>query len=117
MKNLSHIIMDGNLTADPDFKTLNNGKSVATFTLAVNHDYKSSAESPGEVSFIEVEAWDKNAENCSEYLKKGKKVTIIGELRQDRWKAQDGGNRSKIKVVLHSVRFDGLPSRKEREAA
>ncbi|XDD50693.1 single-stranded DNA-binding protein [Leptospira sp. WS92.C1] len=117
MKNLSHIILDGNLTSDPELKTLNNGKSVATFTLAVNHDYRSTAENPGEVSFIDVEAWDKQAGNCHEYLKKGKKATVIGELRQDRWKAQDGSNRSKVKVVVHTVRFDGLPGRKEREAA
>ncbi|EMO58090.1 hypothetical protein LEP1GSC161_0783 [Leptospira santarosai str. CBC1416] len=42
---------------------------------------------------------------------------MIGELRQDRWKSQDGSNRSKLKVVGHSIRFDGLPGRKEREAA
>ncbi|MBM9501489.1 single-stranded DNA-binding protein [Leptospira sp. 201903070] len=117
MKNLSHIILDGNLTADPELKTLNSGKSVATFTLAVNHDYRSTPDHPSEVSYIDVEAWEKQAENCHEYLKKGKKATVIGELRQDRWKAQDGGNRSKMKVVVHTVRFDGLPGRREKEAA
>ncbi|EMF99741.1 hypothetical protein LEP1GSC133_4804 [Leptospira borgpetersenii serovar Pomona str. 200901868] len=42
---------------------------------------------------------------------------MIGELRQDRWKSQDGSNRSKLKVVGYTIRFDGLPGRKEREAA
>ncbi|EKO60841.1 single-strand binding domain protein [Leptospira kirschneri str. H2] len=49
--------------------------------------------------------------------KKGKKATVIGELRQDRWKAQDGSNRSKLKVVGQMIRFDGLPGKKERDAA
>ncbi|AKP27088.1 Single-stranded DNA-binding protein [Leptospira interrogans serovar Manilae] len=117
MKNIAHIILDGNLTSDPEIKTLNSGKSVATFTLAVNHDYKSTSEEPGEVSFVEIELWDRQAVNAHEYLKKGKKATVIGELRQDRWKAQDGSNRSKLKVVGQMIRFDGLPGKKEREAA
>ncbi|TGM97980.1 single-stranded DNA-binding protein [Leptospira yasudae] len=117
MKNLAHIILDGNLTADPELKTLNSGKNVATFTLAVNHDYKSTPEEPGEVSYVEIELWERQAVNANEYLKKGKKATVIGELRQDRWKTQDGSNRSKLKVIGHTVRFDGLPGRKEREAA
>lgn len=117
MKNLAHIILDGNLTSDPEIKTLNNGKSVATFTLAVNHDYKSTPEEPGDVSFVDIEIWERQAVNAHEYLKKGKKATVIGELRQDRWKAQDGSNRSRMKVVGHTVRFDGLPSKREREAA
>lgn len=116
MKNIAHIILDGNLTSDPEIKTLNSGKNVATFTLAVNHDYKSTPEEPGEVSFVDIELWDRQAVNAHEYLKK-EKATVIGELRQDRWKSQDGSNRSKLKVVGHSIRFDGLPGRKEREAA
>lgn len=73
MKNIAHIILDGNLTSDPEIKTLNSGKSVATFTIAVNHDYKSTSEEPGEVSFVEIELWDRQAVNAHEYLKKGKK--------------------------------------------
>lgn len=78
MKNIAHIILDGNLTSDPEIKTLNSGKSVATFTLAVNHDYKSTLEEPGEVSFVEIELlWDCQAVNAHEYLKKGKKAPLL----------------------------------------
>lgn len=78
MKNIAHIILDGNLTSDPEIKTLNSGKSVATFTLAVNHDYKSTSEEPGEVSFVEIELWDRQAVNAHEYLtKKGKKQPLL----------------------------------------
>ncbi|PJZ27606.1 single-stranded DNA-binding protein [Leptospira kmetyi] len=64
MKNLAHIILDGNLTSDPEIKTLGNGKSVATFTLAVNHDYRSTPEDPGDVSFVDIEIWERQAVNA-----------------------------------------------------
>ncbi|MCZ8156791.1 MAG: single-stranded DNA-binding protein [Leptospira sp.] len=114
MKNLSYIILDGNLTHDPEMKNTSVGKSVTSFTVAVNHNngYVDDKEIE-DVSFFEVEAWEKMGENCSEYLKKGSKVTVIGNLKQNRWKTQDGENRSKVKVVATSVRFD---SQRKREA-
>ena len=72
MRNLAYAILDGNLTADPEIKTVGNGKKVSTFSLAVNHDYKDddSGAANNDVSYIDIEAWDKVAENCSEFLKK-----------------------------------------------
>jgi single-strand DNA-binding protein len=117
MKNLSYIILDGNLTQDPELKNTSIGKSVTNFTVAVNHNgsYGEDKE-PEDVSYFEVEAWEKIGENCSEYLKKGSKVTIMGNLRQSRWKTNEGESRSRVKVVATSVRFDSQ-KRKEAKAA
>jgi len=116
MKNISHIIVDGNLTADPELKNVSNGKNVTTFSIAVNHGFKNK-EGEEEVSFLDIEAWDKMAENCAEYLAKGRKVTVMGTLRQDRWKNADGSSRSKVKVVANSIRFDSTNQGKEKKAA
>ncbi len=114
MKNLSYIILDGNLTQDPEMKNTSHGKSVTNFTVAVNHNTYSGEDKEAEdVSYFEIEAWEKMGENCCEYLKKGSKVTVIGNLKQNRWKTNEGENRSKVKVVATSVRFD---SQKRRDA-
>jgi single-strand DNA-binding protein len=111
MKNLSYVILDGNLVSDPELKELSSGKNVANFTLAINH---SSEED--DVSFVDIEAWDKLGENCEEYLNKGSRVTVLGNLKQDRWKTQDGNSRNKIKVVASTVRFDSTNKEKRKVA-
>ena len=112
-KNIAIAVIDGNLTNDPELKTVGNGKKVSTFSIAINHDSYSKEEN--EVSFMEIEAWDKIAENCSEFLKKGRKVTILGSLKQDRWKSSDGSNRNKWKVVATSVRFDSFAEKTSKD--
>ncbi|MBP9887243.1 MAG: single-stranded DNA-binding protein [Leptospiraceae bacterium] len=126
MGNLAYAILDGNLTADPEFKTVGNGKKVSTFSLAVNHNERSRRSSASgsigdggaannDVSYIDIEAWDKVAENCSEFLKKGRKVTILGYIKQERWKSVDGTNRQRWKIIASTVRFDGFGERAGKE--
>ncbi|EQA35414.1 single-strand binding family protein [Leptospira inadai serovar Lyme str. 10] len=117
MKNLSITVVDGFLTADPELKKVASGKSVVHFTLAVNHNFRKIEGEEPEVSYLDVEAWERTAENCSEYLKKGKKVTVVGHLKQDRWKNQEGQARSRLKIIADEVRFDSFGDRKERDAA
>lgn len=115
-QNLAYIFADGNLTSDPEKKKTPTGKSLAAFTIAVNH-YSSKEESgESDVSFFDVEAWEKLGENCCEYLKKGSKVTVIGLLKQDRWKSADGTPRSKVKISAQQVRFD-YSGKAEKKAA
>lgn len=109
MKNMSYAILDGFLTSDPEIKTINGGKKVTNFSIAINHLSKS--ENPEDVSYLDIETWEKLAENCSEYLKKGSLVTVIGSFRQERWKGADGVSRQKYKVIANSVRFDNYPEK------
>lgn len=114
MNNLSLAVLDGNLTRDPETRTIKTGKSVTTFTVAMNHEY-GSKEGNKSVSFILVETWDKLAENCAAYLKKGSRVTVSGNLREDRWKDEGGKQHNRHKVIAQTVRFDG--GRKDKEEA
>jgi len=117
MNNLAHVTLDGNLTHDPESRKVKNNSTVTTFHVAVNHEW-GSKEGNKSVSYIPVETWDKLADNCSLYLGKGSKVTVIGSLRQDRWKDDEGNAHSKIKVVAQSVRFDSKKKEDtEKEAA
>ena len=114
---MAYTILDGNLTSDPETKKINNGKSITSFSIAINH-YSKASESDGtggDVSYIDVETWDKLADNCAEFLKKGKMVTVIGTLKQERWKSQDGTNRQKFKVIASSVRFDSFAENKKEK--
>ncbi|XDD46005.1 single-stranded DNA-binding protein [Leptospira sp. WS39.C2] len=117
MKNLSYIILDGNLTSDPEEKTIAGGKSLAQFTVAVNHSQNNpESKDKDDVSFFEVDAWEKLGENCVEYLKKGSKVTVMGNLKQNRWKTPEGETKSKVKVTASTVRFDSMRKREEKVA-
>lgn len=117
-KNQAIAILEGNLTADPELKKVGNGKVVTTFSIAVNHSWDDS-DKEEDVSFIDVEAWDKIAELCAEYLRKGRSVSIIGQIRQDRWKTPEGANRNKVKIVVLGIRFNRMerPAQKEKKAA
>lgn len=101
MKNLSYSIIDGNLVQDPEMRAIGDNQKVTQFVVAVNHGVKGD-----QVSYIPVEVWGKNAENCKKFLKKGSKITIIGSIRQDRWTDDKGQNHSRIKIIATQIRFD-----------
>lgn len=108
------VVLMGNLTRDPEVRFLPSGVAVASFGLAVNNRYKKDGAVVDEVSFFDVEAWQKTAELCGEYLAKGRPVLIQGRLKQERWEDDHGNKRSKIKVVATAVQFLGS---KEKEDA
>lgn len=95
--------IEGNATRNPEMKKTKTGKDVCNFTLAVNHYSKENTEP--QVSFIDVETWEKLAGVCSTGITKGKRVLVMGTLRQERWEGPDGKNRSRIKIVGKEVRF------------
>ncbi len=103
MQNYSSATIEGFVTQDPALKKTKTDKQVCTFTLAVNHFSKEDTEP--KVSYIEVETWEKLAEICSGNINKGKRVMVIGALRQDRWEGKDGKRQSRIKIVGNEIRF------------
>ncbi len=105
MNNLNSIILEGNLTKDPELKQTPRGTPVCHFTVASNRFYKTEEERREEVSFFEVEVWSRLAETCGEYLSKGRGVRVVGRLKQDRWAATDGSLRSRIHIVGEHVEF------------
>ena len=106
--NLNRIFLMGNLTRDPELRYLSTGTAVTKFTIAANRNYTSqSGEKKEEVSFIRIVTWEKRAEVCNEYLKKGSPVFVEGRLQSRSWEAQDGTKRSTMEVVANNVQFLG----------
>jgi single-strand DNA-binding protein len=101
----------GNLTRDPELRVTPKGTSIASFALAINRDWKSeSGEKQTEVTFVDIEAWGKQAEVIAKYLTKGRPLYVEGRLKQDQWEdKQSGQKRTRMKVVLESFQFLGGP--------
>lgn len=89
----------GNLTKDPELKEIKSGRSVCTFSIAINNKVNDS------VTYIDVETWNKSAQNCHRFLSKGRKVLIEGRLQLNSWQSQSGENRSKIFCIADLVTF------------
>lgn len=103
MQNYATATVEGFVTHEPVLKTTKSGKSVCSFSIAINH--YSQPDSPPKVSYLDIETWEKFAEHCSNNVSKGKRVMVIGELRQDRWEGTDGRIQSKIKLVGNQLRL------------
>ena len=107
MAYLNKVFLIGNLTRDPEHRTTPKGTAIATFGLAVNRTYRDeSGASHDETTFVDIEAWGKQAELVSKYLTKGSPCMIEGRLRLDTWEDKTSGQkRSRLKVVLDNVQF------------
>ena len=104
---LNRVFLIGNLTRDPELRTTPKGTAIATFGIAVNRTYRDEAgASHDETTFVDIEAWGKQAELVSKYLTKGSPCMIEGRLRLDTWEDKTSGQkRSRLKVVLDNVQF------------
>jgi len=102
---INRVVLVGRLARDPEIKYTPSQMAVARFTLAVGGKQKN--DGTDEVSFIPIVVWGKAAENCKQYLAKGRMVAVDGRLDQRSWKAQDGSPRSTIEVVAERVEFLG----------
>jgi single-strand DNA-binding protein len=107
MRNFNKVIIMGNLVRDPEIRYLPSGMPVANFSIASNDKYKKGDELVENVSYLDVVVFSRQAENCNEYLSKGRPVLIEGRLQQRRWEAKDGTKRSKVEIVASNVIFLG----------
>ena len=104
---LNHVLLMGNLTRDPEVKYTPKGTAVCDLGLAINDSYKAQDGTIKEtVTYVDVEVWGRTAENCKQYLTKGRPVFVEGQLRLDQWE-QEGQKRSKMKVRADRVQFLG----------
>jgi single-strand DNA-binding protein len=94
----------GNLTRDPESRTLQDGKTVCNFTVAVNRR-KRDANGNNIADFFRVSAWGAMGENCQKYLVKGKKVGVVGSVSVHPFLAQDGTAKATIEVFAEEVEF------------
>lgn len=101
---MNKVILIGNLTKDPQMRTTQSGVSVCSFTIAVNRRFK-DANGERQSDFIPVVAWRKAADLCGQYLAKGRKVGVIGELQTRSYEAKDGTKRYVTEVIADEVEF------------
>ena len=114
-KALNLSLVEGRLTRDPDLFYTKNGAGICKFDIAVNSFFKNKDKVVDEVSFISVNTWNKVADACAQYLKKGSKVRIKGRLKQDSWTTKEGEKRKKIHIEASSVDFLGSPKKNEEQ--
>jgi single-strand DNA-binding protein len=108
MQGFNKVIIAGNLTRDPEMRYTPSGTAVAKLGLAVNRRWKDAQtnETKEEVTFVDVDAWGKQAELISQYLKKGRPILIEGRLKLDQWEDKTTHQKqSKLKVHLESFTF------------
>src|SRR5512145_2594600 len=107
---VNKVILVGNLGKDPEVRYTSGGQAVANLRIATSRSWtdKQSGQKKEETEWHDVEVWGKQAEQCGEYLSKGRQVYVEGRLKTDKWQdKQTNQERSKVKVVAETVRFLG----------
>ena len=97
---LNKFIAEGNLTRDPEISKINDKYTVCKFGIAINNPYKEN-----EPTYIDVEAWNKLADNCGKFLEKGRKVIVEGRLELKRWETKEQEKRTKLFCAAERVHF------------
>jgi single-strand DNA-binding protein len=109
MANFNKVYLIGNLTRDPELRVTPKGTAICQFGIAVNRQYKDdSGALRDDTTFVDIEAWGKQAETISKYMTKGRPLFIEGRLKLDQWEDKNSGQkRSRMKVVLEGFQFLG----------
>ena len=107
--NINRVIITGNLTRDPELRSLPSGMSVCSLRIASNTRRKDgpSGEWVDKPNYFSVTVWGAQGENCSRFLSKGRPVAIDGRLEWREWQGQDGAKRESVEIVADAVQFLG----------
>jgi len=106
MGSVNKVIIIGNLGADPDLRYTPTGQPVCEMRLATDESYQSKdGQKVERTEWHRVEVWGKSAENCKQYLSKGRQVYVEGRLRTQSWDDKDGNKRYTTKIVSDRVVF------------
>ena len=111
MPSFNKVIVMGNLTRDPEVRQVGaNAVKVCRFALALNERRRDRNGNMVDIpTFVEVDAWEKLAELCGQYLRKGRSVLVEGRLQMDSWE-RDGQKHQKLKIRAMTVKFMPLPA-------
>jgi len=105
-KSINQVILMGRLTRDPEQRTTTTGKTIVSFSIAVDRVGQDDT-----ADFFNVTAWEKLGELVMQYLAKGRRVLVQGRLRQDSWEDKETGKkRSNVEVTATDVTFLDGPS-------
>lgn len=109
MASVNKVILLGNLGADPEVRVTQGGQCVANLSIATNKKWmnKNTGQPEERTEWHKVVVWGKQAENCRDYLSKGRTVYIEGELQTRKWEDKQGQARYTTEVVANTVQFVG----------
>lgn len=104
MRDLNKLMLIGNVTRDPEIRTIPSGQSVASFAVATNRSWNDNAgQLQKAVEYTEIVAWGKLAEIAGQILKKGRRVYTEGRLQTHSWEGQDGAKRYKTEMIASDL--------------
>jgi single-strand DNA-binding protein len=106
-QNINIVALVGNLTKDPELRHTPSGTAVTTLRVAVNDRVKRGEEWTDAAYYFDVTVWGRTAENCAQYLAKGRPVGVQGKLTWREWDAQDGSKRQSVEIVADNIQFLG----------
>ena len=106
--NINRVVLTGNLTRDPELRSLQSGTSVCSLRIASNSRRRDqSGEWVDKPNYFSVTVWGAQGENCARFLAKGRPVCIDGRLDWREWQDQNGNKREAIEIIAESVQFLG----------
>ena len=107
--NINRVVLTGNLTSDPELRSLPSGTSVCKLRVACNTRRKdnTTGEWTDKPNYFDITVWGNQGERCAQYLTKGRPVAIDGRLEWREWDAQDGTKRQAVDIVADNVQFLG----------
>lgn len=105
-EDINNLTIVGRLTRDAELKYTNSGSAVTKFAIAVNRSRKDGNDRVEEASFFDVSLWGRRGESLNQYLQRGTRIAVTGELRQDRWE-QDGQSRSRVFIHANNIQLLG----------
>lgn len=115
MAGLNKVILIGNLTADPEFKTTPSGVPVTTFSIAVGRRFAKESDEV-KADFFNIIAWRQTAEFVSKFFNKGKSIVVVGSIQNRSYTTQDGQKRYITEIIADECTFAGNTASGQNEA-
>ena len=108
MASVNKVILIGNLGRDPELRFTRDGQGVANFTLATNERWRDKeGQNQERTEWHRIVVWGKTAENCAQYLQKGRSCYIEGRIQTREWEDKEGNKRQTTEIVAQNVTFLG----------
>ena len=112
---MNHVVLMGRLTKDPEIRYTNSGKTVGSFSIAVNRRFKSDGQP--EADFFNCVTFGKQAEFVEKYLHKGTKILLGGEVQNNNFKDKDGVTHYSVSIVVDEIEFAESKSQNNNSAS
>src|SRR5919205_2896351 len=105
--NINRVVLTGNLTRDPELRSLPSGMAVCSLRIASNTRRKdwSTGEWVDKPNYFDVTIWGRQGENAAQYLSKGRPVALDGRLEWREWQDQQGNKRQSVEIVADNIQF------------